>query len=223
MASKHPYISSNVALTQVLDYLRKSFPSTFNSETLKKLSLAPGNESYILNILRFLNFIDENDSRTDVAHSIFTLHDDGEFQAALSKAIQKSYSDLFSLHNEATWLLPDDKLIPFFRQTDKTTELVGTRQANTFRTLSAYSGHAVMNIPKGPRGVSKGASTKPSKKVPSAKKQVDVPGSPRMKETPSMRDVGLTVRIEINLPATGDQDTYDKIFKSIRENFLNVQ
>jgi hypothetical protein len=26
---------------------------------------------------------------------------------------------------------------------------------------------------------------------------------------------GLTVRIEINLPATGDQETYDKIFKSI--------
>jgi hypothetical protein len=36
------------------------------------------------------------------------------------------------------------------------------------------------------------------------------------------REFGLTVRIEVNLPATGDQDTYDKIFKSIRENFLNV-
>ena len=35
------------------------------------------------------------------------------------------------------------------------------------------------------------------------------------------RDLGLTVRIEINLPATGDQETYDKIFKSIRENLLN--
>jgi hypothetical protein len=34
-------------------------------------------------------------------------------------------------------------------------------------------------------------------------------------------NVGLTVRIEINLPADGDQDTYDRIFKSIRENLLN--
>ena len=33
---------------------------------------------------------------------------------------------------------------------------------------------------------------------------------------------GLTVRIEINLPASGDQDTYDKIFKSIRSNLINV-
>jgi len=35
--------------------------------------------------------------------------------------------------------------------------------------------------------------------------------------------VGLTVRIEVNLPADGDQDTYDKIFKSIRENLLNAK
>jgi hypothetical protein len=33
--------------------------------------------------------------------------------------------------------------------------------------------------------------------------------------------VGLTVRIEINLPPGGDQATYDAIFKSIRENLLN--
>ena len=32
---------------------------------------------------------------------------------------------------------------------------------------------------------------------------------------------GLTVRIEINLPASGDQETYDRIFKSIRDNLLN--
>lgn len=33
--------------------------------------------------------------------------------------------------------------------------------------------------------------------------------------------VGLTVRIEVNLPASGDQATYDRIFRSIRENLIN--
>lgn len=33
--------------------------------------------------------------------------------------------------------------------------------------------------------------------------------------------MALTVRVEINLPAGGDQETYDRIFKSIRENLLN--
>ena len=35
------------------------------------------------------------------------------------------------------------------------------------------------------------------------------------------RDVGLTVRIEVNLPPAADQETYDRIFKSIRANLLN--
>lgn len=33
--------------------------------------------------------------------------------------------------------------------------------------------------------------------------------------------VALTVRIEVNLPAQADQETYDRIFKSIRANLLN--
>lgn len=36
------------------------------------------------------------------------------------------------------------------------------------------------------------------------------------------RDFGLSVRIEINLPADGSQETYDRIFRSIRENLLDV-
>jgi hypothetical protein len=33
----------------------------------------------------------------------------------------------------------------------------------------------------------------------------------------------LTVRVEINLPVTEDQQVYDKIFRSIRANLLNEQ
>jgi len=32
---------------------------------------------------------------------------------------------------------------------------------------------------------------------------------------------GLTVRIEVNLPADGDQETYDNIFRSIRKNLID--
>ena len=40
-------------------------------------------------------------------------------------------------------------------------------------------------------------------------------------EDKERRNFGLTVRIEINLPAAGDRETYDNIFRSIRENLLN--
>ena len=35
------------------------------------------------------------------------------------------------------------------------------------------------------------------------------------------KDIGLTLRIEINLPADGTKETYDNIFKSIKENFID--
>jgi len=33
--------------------------------------------------------------------------------------------------------------------------------------------------------------------------------------------VGLTVRIEVNLPASGDASTYDAIFASIRKHLMS--
>ena len=49
---------------------------------------------------------------------------------------------------------------------------------------------------------------------------VDTPADPPATVVNSPGNVGLTVRIEINLPANGSQATYDNIFKSIRENLL---
>jgi FKBP-type peptidyl-prolyl cis-trans isomerase (trigger factor) len=34
------------------------------------------------------------------------------------------------------------------------------------------------------------------------------------------KEFGLSVRVEINLPADGTKETYDNIFKSIKENLL---
>jgi hypothetical protein len=35
------------------------------------------------------------------------------------------------------------------------------------------------------------------------------------------QDVALTVRIEVNLPAGGDDDTYDAIFASIKKHLMS--
>ena len=73
MADKHPYVSANGTLVQVLNHLKKSFPATFDADTLRKLGLAPHNESYIINTVRFIKLIDENGARTAEAQKIFTL------------------------------------------------------------------------------------------------------------------------------------------------------
>jgi hypothetical protein len=44
---------------------------------------------------------------------------------------------------------------------------------------------------------------------------------PTLSMDQSSQRVGLTVRIEVNLPANGDQETYDRIFRSIRKNLID--
>jgi len=225
MAEKHPYVNGTGVLIQVLDHLKKSFPTTLNAEALKKLGFAPKNESYVLNTFRFLNLIDDKDTRTEKAHRSFTLHDSAAFQKEFSEIVKVAYSELFSLHGDNAWSLEPSKLITFFRQTDQSSEVVGTRQANTFRVLAAYAGHGELVSPSKPRSASNGEKPPVTRKMKVAGNENKVILPPEIPVVGSQgqpdRAIGLTVRVEINLPATGDQDTYDKIFKSIRENLLN--
>src|SRR5205814_3895467 len=128
----HPYISSSGPIVQAIEHLRRSFLATVSADTLKKLGIALKNESYLINILRFLSVINEEGKRTDRAAKAFNLHDDAEFQRAFGQMVKDSYVDLFALHGDAAWTLDPNALITFFRQADQSSGIVGTRQANTF-------------------------------------------------------------------------------------------
>lgn len=224
MADKHPYVSAPGNLVQVVTHFRKSFPSSVTAETLKKLGFAPKNESYVLNVLRFLAMIDEEGKRTDPASKIFNLHDDTAFSLEFSKIVKKAYSDLFELHAEAAWKLDTHALITFFRSADDTTAIVGKRQAATFQLLAAFAGHGEVPVPKASTNKAQTSASKaPSGKKTSVSTKTDSTASivPANNPAKEPRSYGMTVRIEINLPADGNQETYDRIFKSIRENLLN--
>lgn len=216
MADKHPYVNSNGPFVKVINYLRKSLPSTFNADSMKKLGYAPKNESYIINTLRFIGIIDEEDKTTENASKVFSLHDDEAFEKEFAGLVKGKYGDLFSLHSEDAWNLDSNSLITFFRQSDKSTEIVGKKQASTFRTLSALCGYG--EVPEPQVLTKKRTKTKKSKTNSSAKFSETTRSD---KERGLEKEFGLTVRIEINLPADGDQETYDQIFRSIRKNLLN--
>jgi len=48
MAGKHPYMSGGGALLKAIQHLRRSLPGTIDASVLKKLGLAPKNESYLI-------------------------------------------------------------------------------------------------------------------------------------------------------------------------------
>jgi hypothetical protein len=231
MATKHPYTSGSAGLNQAVTHLRRSFPAQVTAETLKKLGIAPNNETYVLNTLRFINVLDAEGKKNAAAASVFNKHDDAEFQAAFSKLVQTAYADLFSLHGDSAWSLSTDKLISYFRNTDHTSAIVGQRQATAFQALAALGGKIDASSRPATAKAKKSDSPPPKASKSKAASKASTPSAQSIEPTanavvsnkPGSGSAGmaLTVRVEINLPAGGDQDTYDRIFKSIRENLLN--
>ena len=225
---KHPYMGSKGPIVQLINHLRNSFPQNLDANTLKKLGIGPNNEGVLLNVLRFIGVIDEAGQKTESGAKVFTLHDDSAFQTALSELVKNGYSELFSLYGDKSWELDTDALITFFRQHDQTSALTGKRQAITFETLTSLCGHKEMPTvkDKSKTNAQSPKNEKIEKKVKKTPKSSPPESKPQVQQIPSSTipkqgTVGLTVRIEVNLPADGDQDTYDRIFKSIRENLLN--
>ena len=225
MANTHPYISGAGNIAQMVTHLRKNFPSTVNSETVKKLGLAPKNESYVINALQFVGMIDEESKKTDIAAKVFASHKDEDFHNAFSEMVSEAYSDLFDIHGDAAWKLSKDDLITFFRQSDQTSHAIGLRQANTFLVFAALAGHGELPGSKTKNSSANAENSSPSKSKPVRAAKAQAPKNPSHQATPKGEglgnDIGLSVKVEINLPSDADAETYDNIFKSIRKNLLD--
>ena len=227
MTSKHPYVQAPKHLSECITKFRRSVPPSVTASTLQKLGIASNSERYLLSTLRFLGLIDASGNPTQSARDLFSRADDGDFQTTLSDIVKSQYTDLFQLRGEDVWTADRTDLVTYFRGNDQTSAIVGQRQATTFHTLRVLCGYATKSASRRPppksNADSKGKESK-SSKGSNAKAPVS-PGSVaaargshgELRE----RSVGLTVRIEINLPADGDQVTYDSIFRSIRDNLIN--
>ncbi len=221
MANKYPYVASAGPLVRTVDHLRKSFPKEVTAETLRKLGVAPKNESYVINVLRFLGVLDDEGKKVDAKAKAFLQHKDDAFNKEFEGLVKNAYEELFELHGDGAWALDRATLTQFFRTTDHSSDIVGTRQAGTFTYLAGLSGHTELpqardSAPKKKASAARKATTQ-KKEKPKAEAPSESTADPI---APDSR-VGLTVRIEVNLPADGDQQTYDRIFRSIRKNLID--
>lgn len=216
----YPYIPSGGLVQTAFQQFRKALPSKVDSDTLKKLGLASSNEGSLINILKFINVIDKDNQKTKEGTQVFSTHDDAKFADGLASLVNNAYRELFELHGDPAWTLDRDALISYFRQSDETSAVTGSRQALTFQTLASLALKRQDQVPsrasQGPRSQSKEQKSSARKTNPS-KVELRTPAHNATANSP----VGLTVRIEINLPANGSQATYDNIFESIRKNLLN--
>jgi hypothetical protein len=230
--ANYPYISGQGALIQTFVQLRKGFPSKVDAGYLQRFNIAPANESYVISILRFLGLIDEDGNKVE-GNAHYFYGNDESFQSGLEGTLRSAYSQLFDEMGEAALEAQRSELTHWFRTSDKTSDLVGQRQASTFLTLAALAGHgdlpaARANTTKKTAAASGRATKKTAAKSPAPKKEVvTAPGGLGHGGTGSAggmkngQDVGLTVRIEVNLPPGGDADTYDAIFASIKKHLMS--
>jgi uncharacterized protein (TIGR02391 family) len=164
VADKHPYMSGSGGVTQLVGQLRKAFPATVTADTLKKLGIAPQNETFVLNIMKFIGVLDAENKKTAAASPVFNKHDDAEFQQEFAKLVIGPYRELFDLHGEDAWTLPLDKLISFFRNHDGTSDVVGKRQATTFQTLARIGGKLTEGVAATVKAASNSGGAKSGKR-----------------------------------------------------------
>jgi hypothetical protein len=219
----YPYTITTSGLVATLRQLRSTFPSRVTAETLKKWHIASNNESTVLAVLRFLGIIDDEGRKQASAEAVFVEHDDARFAQKFAALVKDAYARLFTDWGDNAWTLDKPKLITFFRTEDKTSATVGDRQAKTFQALATIAGNEAPDRRPAANG---GAPRKTSAKSQDA----NGGGRSRAAKSTAPREGGtvtvpaanggpsFTVRIELNLPVTDDQEVYDKIFKSIRTN-----
>ena len=112
------------------------------ADTLRKLGVAPKNESDVINVLRFLGVIDEEGRKVEAKSAAFVQHKEDAFAREFEGLVKGAYAELFELHGDAAWDLDRGSLVQFFRTSDHSSQVVGTRQAGTFAYLAGLSGHS---------------------------------------------------------------------------------
>lgn len=237
----YPYVSGTAGILTAFTQLRKGFPTKVDAGYLQRFNIAPSNESYVISILKFLGLLDEEGNRVEDKTDFFFGADEA-FKRGFEATLREAYAQLFQEMGDDAVDAERSALVHWFRAADKTSDLVGQRQATTFQALAALAGHGDLptvriGAAKKTAPVSTVAAKKTAHKKASPKKPTetdrgrdvhghDVRGSEsqisdgRVKAQ-SGQDVGLSVRIEVNLPAGGDAATYDAIFASIKKHLMS--
>ena len=223
MAKNYPYIYATSAINDMIAQLRSSFPSSITVNKIKQLGIAPTKERTVVNALQFIGLIDENGEAIADKKALFVIQDNEEFAEAFSKLIKEAYKELFDLYNDLAWTLSDGELVQFFRTADDTSDVTGRRQASLFRVFSALSGKAEQPPSRNRKKTnsSKKASDKatPATNKPTSTKSESPNQMP--KQNSVLGHLGMSIKIEVNLPSDASEQAYDNIFKSIRTHLID--
>jgi len=180
-------------------------PQKVDSGWLKSIGCwAGGNDNYIINILKFIGFIDSSNAPTELWKSY---KDPTKARATLAKGIREGYKDLFNTYPDANRKDKDAIYAFFSAKTGKAKKTVDY-MVNTFTGLCQLADFGVEGY--------KGEEKKHDDSEEKAKRKQQI--MPQMPE-----GFAVNMNIQITLPITEDAKVYENIFKALREQLFKSE
>ena len=181
-------------------------PERFNLEHLNGLGFSSSNDRAVIPILKDLTFLDAEGRPTQRYRDF---RDRSRSKSVMGDALKDAYGDLFLIRETGISKADRDAIMGKFKSVHGSTDRVAEVQAMTFLALLELADFS--------------GSHKPSVSEKSTLEIQPSPPMPPLVPPPSTigKDLSLSYKIEVHLPATRDIETYHAIFKSLREHLLN--
>jgi uncharacterized protein DUF5343 len=206
-----------VATGRIPDYFaaiqKGAAPSRFTTDFLENLGFKAKNDRQFIPLLKALRFLDESNVPTQVYRDYL---DDKRAKAVLAKQILAAYEGIFELDRAANQAAAAD-LKGRFKSLANVSEPVSNWMALTFRGLCDLADFSATASPA--PALEQEADTPPEPPALVSISRDPVSGvEPPLPSAAPLGGIGLSYRIEINLPNTTDVEVYRAIFKALREH-----
>lgn len=221
MALPNSYTMKTGAINAYFEAIRNAeAPSRFSYKFLEGLGFASSNDRLLIGILKELGFLNADGAPQD---RYFQFLDKSISSKVLAEGIRESYSDLFAVNTSAFKLdvtQAYNKLRALYRGEKKDT--VVKMISKTFVALCDYadfeSGSPVREAPDQTEDGERldGGDLDEGKPDPAERNEVGAGGNANAANSLGIKS--LQYHINIVLPDTRDQATFDAIFKSLRDH-----
>lgn len=209
---EYPYTLKTGTLKEVLTKMQTmSWPPNFSLKYLKTLGYTSSNDQKIVQILRFIKFIDTAGAPTEYYKAYKT--DRQNSKAILGKAIVEAYPELFSMYPDA-YRKDNESLLNFFNANINAGEKVLKSVVFTFRALcemAEFSENSEeITLPTLSGAPAPAFQLPPGKTTTTTYSQSTIAPS-------------ININIELHLPATDNYEIYDKLFASMKKHLFNTK
>jgi hypothetical protein len=190
-----PYTPTPNSLRKLLNKIPTiGTPSKASQQWLAGVGFSGGNNKRSLAVMRQVGIIAGDGTPTEM----WTALRSGD-KPGYADGIRKSYASLFSTYPDAH-RTDDEALLAFVRSATNYSETTQKLAVRTFRVLCEFGDFTATD----------GARAKKASKVDGNRQEKE-----QIRTTFASGPVGLTVNIQLQLPASADGDVYDKLFEAM--------